>query len=652
MATEARTLALLKDFWKSSEQEHNDCWERFKENYRFVVGGDQQWDAADITELNDAGKPHLTYNEILPKINVLIAEFLDNAMEPKVFARRGGIVTVANVLTALAKHAMDLCSGDYQEAVCFQNGIAGGLGWLHWKTDYEQDPFNGDAVVESKWPGDIRCDESAKEYDINKSGKFIFEEWWWDKDELVAAHPKFRTDILGAGLQTASGDAFYPRQAWYNQRVVADYGDPGDEDVYSQETGGSAKWRYRVRDCWWKSYEKMPFLWDRERSVELVRLKGKSRLAIARELQARAPQRFKIIDRLGPILHRTRQAGQLILEDIEDPMGPRITRFPFSRFAPYWFGGYWMGVVDNAKDPQRELNKRLSQCLHIINTAANNLWLNKKKGGADRGDLEDTGARTGGVVDYDETEPKQAKAPGVPQGHFTLAQANAEAIGRIMGVREPMEGGSIGKDQSGIAIQRMQLQGMKMARPMLANFSRTRRSVYEGLIELVRFGGVYSKDEIIEVVGKEDLLDPELMQAAASELGPEPMPPTEPNPDALAALERLDATRGSMGAVAVKVEFGRAVERYKLEKQLYDLKLTELARQKLFEQIQRIATGRYGVKISQSLLTPTLRLGYFQQMLDARREGLSIPDETIIEASEWPNKDKLIERMQQMATVG
>lgn len=641
--TENERIVQLKDYWKASEQEHRTFIERFRENFRFTVGGDQQWDPADIAALDEAGKPHITYNEILPKINAIVGEYLDNQMEVKVLPRRGGTVTGSNILTALAKHTTDMCNGEYEEATCFSNGIIGGRGILHWHRSYENDPFNGEIILESRWPSDIIFDQHNRNYDINK-GKYVFDEWWWDIEELKLAYPKHAPDIIGGGMDTPPGDKFFGRQSFYTDRRNDDYGDK--IDVYSLDDNVTRKWRYRTRTCWWKSWEKVSYLWDSNQSVELLKLKGEA-LKKAKVLVLKDPQRFRIIERTGVTLHKTVQAGFLVLEDVEDPLGARITRFPYSRFCPYYLGGYEMGAVDNAKDPQREVNKRASQTLHILNITAKGIWFNKESEGADPDELEEQASSSGGVVNYKTVKPEQSKPGTFPKGFFTLWQANSQAIGRIMGVRETMEGGVEQKNQSGIAIYRRLLQGSKMVRPVLNNFGLTRQLTYEGVTELIRYSDVYSEDEIRLIVDDEDLLDKKMLQQVAARLGPPPQPPREPNPQALEALKAMDDRRGTQGAVAVSIEFEKALERYQAEAQQYDKKLKEEAMQMLFAQIKSIGFGRYGTKVTQSLNTPTMRLAFFQLMLDARKSGLMIPDDMIIEGSDWPNKDKMIERMRQ-----
>lgn len=650
MATEDKRVNQLKDFYKSSETEHRESMERFRENMRFVIGGQQQWDPKALKILKAEGRPAITWNEILPKVMRLFGEFLDSEAQIEAFARRGGVSAGAAILTAMAKHAMDMCKGEFEEAEAFMNGLCGGMGWLHWKRDYSEDPFNGDAVIESRWPSDIMCDESAREYDINKTGKFIFDQWWWDLEELKLAYPKRAADIGPAAMspsQEEKGDSFFGVQRFWKGNSMDDYGQGDNYDDQSDPENPNIKLRYRTRTCWWKSYAKQPHLLIAERPLEIIKLKGKELLVRAIRQVREDPERFRIIERTACTLHKTVQAGQLIFEDTEDPLGVRITRYPFARFAPYWMGGYWMAVVDNAKDPQRFLNKMISQWLHIINATARTGFFNKKEGGAKKRDLEEEGGKLAPVIEYVDTKPDQIEPPKVPEGHARFAAASSEAIGRIMGVREAMEGSSQKANESGVALYRKQLQGQKIARPMFHRYNQTRVILYTGVTELIRWGDVYSIEEISALIDEDQWLDKEIVAKVQERIGPAPKPPPPPNQAVLEYAASRPEQEYQMLALAAREMFEKAMLKYDEDAETYEKMLMAGAKALMTEQIKSIEFGRYGMKIGAATLSQTIRIAMFQQMIEARKDGVMIPDDMIVEASEWPNKTKIVERIRQ-----
>lgn len=642
-ATETTRISQMKDFWDSAKDEQKNLETRIRENLRFIVG--QHWDPADLQALADAPggpRPALTYNEILPKCNALVGEYLENAQQIQVYPRRGGVKAVANILTHLAKHAMDLCYGEYEEVACFLEGLAGQSN-LAWDITYNNDPFNGDVQLRKVSAFRVVWDHEAREYDPNKSGRFVTEIWYWDKDEIEKTYPgKFSDEGINfSEADNEENDLFNDPHASL-------------EDTYREAKtnyGGSSHTaknkKHSIRCTWWKSFEMLEYLYSKGDSATAPNLKRltKKQMPYAKGLLAVNPQKYNIIKRLGPVMHKTVYAGDIVLEDVDNPLG-EITNYPLMRFCPYWIDGYIMGMIDNAKDPQRELNKRMSQTLHIINQMART----KKYVQQDETDAIDALENGDEIVPYKTTIPTDANISNIPSGLFQLATANSEAIGRVTGVREPMEGISESKSQSGIALLRLQKQGAKMARPILNNFKMTRNIVYQGIIDLIRNSDVYSMPEIEQIVPKDQMFDKEIIAQAAQQVGPAPQPPRQPNPEILnyiAEKSQADPKYKNL-MLAQQINSRKNQQQYQQAATAYEQKLKQTALAILSDQLKSWSTGRYGTKVSQQPVSEVLSLTYAQMLLDLKKEGMAIPDDIILEALNHPAADKIIERMKQV----
>jgi len=64
------------------------------------------------------------------------------------------------------------------------------------------------------------------------------------------------------------------------------------------------------------------------------------------------------------------------------------------------------------------------------------------------------------------------------------------------------------------------------------------------------------------------------------------------------------------------------------------------------EQLQSLAVGRYGVKIDQSQSHPTTRMMNYEMLLEAAKIGMPIDPKFLIEASDLPNKEKIIQDLE------
>ncbi len=63
--------------------------------------------------------------------------------------------------------------------------------------------------------------------------------------------------------------------------------------------------------------------------------------------------------------------------------------------------------------------------------------------------------------------------------------------------------------------------------------------------------------------------------------------------------------------------------------------------------LQSFAIGRYGVKVDQSQSHPTTRMMNYEMLLEAAQLGLPIDPRFLIEASDLPNKEKIIQDLEQ-----
>ncbi|MBE0534996.1 MAG: hypothetical protein IH624_04940 [Phycisphaerae bacterium] len=467
--SEVERLNLVRDYWKHADAGLRDERERMQTGFNFYVGN--QWDAADLEKLAAEKRPALTINLILPIINLLAGIQRQGRQDITVAARRGGLARLAEVFTETLRHCMDVTDADYEIADCFLDGIIGNKGWIGVGVDYSDDPLGGDLKVSKVSPFDMREDPDAREYDLNRSGRFVIRDMWMDKEAVKLNWPGKVGDIDAGGLDV----------------------DPQSSDVAGGADAGVL--RYRVRECWWKAFEKRIVLINAATGVMRVVDPAQAELAAAIAAQS---GRWTVKEWVAPVLNKTVTAGNVVLEDVRDPYSG-VTAFPYYRFCPYWVDGYVMGVVQNLQGPQQEVNKRRSQALHNLNQTANaGFKVKKVLNNYDR-HLAKHGATPGVVLDESKAGGKIERIEPAPlsQGHITAAQMSAGDMKEISGANPDLLGHVMeGILESGKAIELRQAQGMKVVEVVFDNFSRTQKLLALGLVDMIRFTDVYSDAEI------------------------------------------------------------------------------------------------------------------------------------------------------------
>lgn len=595
--TEPERMKMLDEWWASATEGHEDWRNRASESFRFYTGI-AQWEPEDLAALAEAGRPALTINHILAFVNMLCGYQRQNRNEIKLFARRGGTVQVASIGSQLIKHTLDLCDGQFALSDMFSDGVVGGKGWVGTDRIYDDDPMHGDLVVRHLSPFEMYEDPTNTEYDIN-AGRYIFHTQWIERELLELQYPAKAKQLVEG---TASPEARGSVRTWIDKirRFVTgdDYGSETGEGVLSDLEEQRSRRQYEVRECWWKDWQNRTIVVFTPKMMWGV-IRSAKQLARVRELMHNHPEEtrhLRLIDHNVQTLHRTVSVGEVVLEDVEDPLEGAV-RFPFMRFSPYLIEGYVMGVVDNLKDPQREENKNRSQVLHHLNQTANSGYVVGKLDPAYEAYLKQFGSQPGIIVDLGKVGGKFEKIVPSPMdaGHFMLAQQSARDMKEISGINPDMIGTQAEQSESGRARLIRQSAGLTTVEAIFDNFRRTQRSLGSFLWDAIRRTDVYSAEEIVSVIDE---------PTARGLMRPDPI----------------------TGALAPDEGAVRSL--------LRDWSL-----------------GRYGVNVGEGQNVPALRMEYFQQVLDAMRGGIPIPPDVLVKLSDWPYKDEVIKRMEQQAAA-
>lgn len=566
----ATETAKLDSMWQEAKKGHRIWRREAVENYEFVCN--DQWTPGDRALLKDEEKPCLTMNHILPVINLLAGMERQNRADIKVFPRKGGTRIIADAFTSLAKHSVDLCHGEIEQSIQFTDGIISGKGWISTDISYKKDRKNGDFVVQRTSPFDMYEDPNANRYDLNESAKYIIRCFWGDKEQIKLLWGKHAKEIEA-----------YP-------------GNPQDEDMTDltgkivkkseKEDRDPSQLRYRLKEIWWKSYKRQLFfvdgttlsftpVHDSQKEIMKMIIEKERRLA---ESESRRPK-YSFAEHVIEVLHLTTMLGDIILEDIEDPYNG-MTMFPIQRFCPYWFDGVIFGVVEGLKDPQREINKRTSQMLHILNSTANTGYFVKESEQGTIDLLEEEGSKPGVVVTYAQTKPDKIEPNRMPEGHFILKQDEEANIKKLSGLNPDIMGMGDKRTDSGIAILRRQRQGATISEPLYDNFRLSQRIFGETLIEMIRHSNVYSPAEVAHIMQE--------------------------------------------------------------EKQ-------EINIEELYKAMKSFAVGHYGYKVEQKPNLPTIRMANLEVLMNMANAGLPIPIDVIIENSDIPNKEEIVQRIREEA---
>lgn len=422
-----------------------ESWEKWRaealEDYNFVTG--KQWTDEELAEFAEQKRPALVINRIKPLVNILCGWQKTNRFDIAFLPRTADDMKLCEIRSGVTKYVFDKCDYETQESYVFRDCSIGGLGWFHVKYDYDYEIENGKIIVERTDPFSVYVDPESHELDFSDA-KFVCCAKWADKDELIQIYPDKAEAIennysLYDPIEKESNDKVYVDPMWYNSELK----------------------KVRVIECWYKEHSTQTFFYtaDGQKIPYTEETQEQINLLISQNTVANYQDIPVTKIRCCTFFDKT------LLEDIESPY--QHGQFPYIPMVYHYYGcgDTPAGFVRSLKDPQKELNKRRMQTLHILNTTANGGGF-AEEGAMSPEQFEEFEKKNnipghfnkvmpGGISKILEREPK---AP--PAGIIQAEQQATSDLISISGINENLLGTDIPSGSSGRAIELKQKQAV------------------------------------------------------------------------------------------------------------------------------------------------------------------------------------------------
>ena len=456
--SKAEEHELAKKQWASyvraRDNGHQDYIEIAKQCDAFYRG--QQWDAADLSSLDDQGRPALTINTILPTINTVLGEQSTRRMDVNFKPRGRGQQEVADVLNKLFIQISDNNKLEWVEAQVFSDGLIQDRGWFDVRVDFD-DHIQGEVRLTAKDPLDILIDPDAKDYDPRTLNE-VFETRWMSLDEIEETYGQKKADRLRITIEQGSvlgtDSVEYEEMRYGNTHTGVEYNQGNttnpEENRALRSVRVVERQYYRLKECMFfvdsltGDLREIPYNWGKRKREQFADQFG-----------------LEILTKTVRKVRWTTTADLVVLHDEWSP----YDHFTLVPYFPYWRRGRPFGMVRNLISPQEQLNKISSQELHIVNTTANSGWIVEtgSLNGMNADDLEEHGAETGLVLEFNRGSNPPAKIPPnqIPSGLDRISQKAALNIKTISGISDAMLG-TDSPEVSGVAIQAKQNRGALM----------------------------------------------------------------------------------------------------------------------------------------------------------------------------------------------
>ena len=449
-------LARCRKWFRAAVDKGQKWREEAKEDYEFTAG--KQWTDEEIKVFKEDGRPAITINRIKPLLNILSGYQRLNRYDIEFLARTNDDVELCHVRKGITKYVMDRCDYDAVEAQVFMDCAIGGLGWFGVRYKLDQEINDGEAVIERVDPFGIYVDPEAHELDFSDA-KFLIRAKWVSKDELMQVYPEKAEAIEN------NYSVYDPIEKENHEQIDI------DPLYYSSELK-----KVRVVECWYK---------ERTQNTIFTTIDGQQ-----------LPQEQVTPDmiQMGMIANsqdipRTEVKlcvffDRTMLEEITSPY--QHGEFPYVPIIYHYYGvgDVPAGFVRDLKDPQREVNKRRIQELHLLNTTANGGGFIEE--GAMTPDQEDEFKRMNNIPGHFNKVAPGALAQGrirerdpknPPAAIIQAEQQAAEDLKVISGINESLLGVDVPSQASGRAIELRQKQAVSHLAVIFDKLRQAKRKI-------------------------------------------------------------------------------------------------------------------------------------------------------------------------------
>lgn len=306
-----------------------------------------QWTPEEIEKLAENGQGAIVINKIAPKIDNLAGVEVAGRTRVVYRSRSGEAQEelAARVMTDLALYVAERADQALEISSVFRAGLVGGIGWLDIGVE---DGFEGvEIFARAEDEFAVVWDPLSRRPDYSDA-RFVARERWLDKGEVEALFPDKGASVVGA-LQGEGGVFNGP-----NPYSLAK-GGRGDEVGYYD----AQREMFRIVEVQYREPAKQWRL--RLADGRLVATFDKAKLRV----------RGATVEEVAmvPRVHVAYFSGDTLLDNRPLAYGHNtFTLVPFV-YKRQRGDGRPYGLVRAALDPQRELNKRRSKAMHLLNTA-------------------------------------------------------------------------------------------------------------------------------------------------------------------------------------------------------------------------------------------------------------------------------------------
>jgi len=622
------------DLYETAMKLEDDWYEEAKNDDEFYKGN--QWSSDDAASLKENNRTMLVLNEIKPKIDVLIGHQKQNRTDMKLMPNEEGDQRISDIHNFRIKNVCARENYIYKESAAVEDALITGRGGLQVDVENGRN-ITGDIKIKKRSWDDVFFGEHSEldASDAEYGGVHI----WYSMAQLKKLYPDHADEIdvdyrlrnTSYNVEPSDAREYHKRKKHLNVALM------------KKQTGtvNLATKKYRLIELQRKIYKKVPVLFDASNNF-YFNAAGMNKSDYEK---AKSIEELNYTDDTKHKIRRVTFAGSVVFSRRESVFSEIniVPVYCYKRDYDIW------GKVRDAKDPQRELNKRSSQFIDVINfnTRYNTLFSAEA--------FETT-------ADYHQWLERCNDPTFVPrlkegfQNQYVQLQGirnpteiaasislSREGISRVMNVNEALLGQQ-GSSASGAALRETVRQGLLGNEIIFDNLSLSKVKITKLLVEAIHL--VDSPEKLLRLT--ESASNFKDIVNDADDLYP-PMQ-IEEKMQALAQSGMLPPDQIQM--VFQALQQGQQIPELEPIFAQIEQQRNDGIRQELLEMLRNDDLMNYDAVVMESPYSPNTMFSNFVMMSEMASKGVPIPPDQLIMM--WPGlsgdqKNKMISSMSQQS---
>ena len=460
------------------------------EDFEFRDGN--QWTDDERSQLAADLRPCLTFPLVKSRVDLVMGLREDSKVKYVATPRAKNHDFLCEVINDTVEYVYQKAGAEEVEDETFESAAICGRGWI--SVSFVPDPkrlghikieFNNHPIYE------VRKDPNSRKGDLSDAA-YLFLDKWMSVEDFKVHFPK-----QVGHIKKVLKDGYMLGDSIFGGEELAGFEEEIDEDTKDYDTPldttffNKSKNQVRVVQLeYWQSYLKYyAFNPEDGKPVEFQWANKKELEALYREEYGIPFEYTSIRDKkVGWIQF----LGDKIIYDGDSPV-------PFDGFSPVPCFAYSdaskrstnnYGVVRLMKDSQREVNKRWSQALNMINNNVQPGVIVEEDTFVDDEQGEASLKEVGGVTFVKEGAIKDKRIevrnpPPFPVAAMQMEEAAKDMINQVTNINPDLMGQDRGRVDSGVVVRLRQNQGIATLKTLMAGSKHMKKAVFERVVPII-----------------------------------------------------------------------------------------------------------------------------------------------------------------------